>query len=72
MSYIDSETPALVDKDEYDETRVNIVKITNAANAYIDGYLNHCNGFQKLPEATFRRKYKYATLKYFHKELNIS
>ena len=72
LSYIDSQNPALVDQDEYNETRIHIAKITDHANAYLDGYLNHYNGIHVLPQATFRRKYKYTTLQYFHKELNIT
>lgn len=71
LSYIDSQNPALVDKDEYDETRIHISKIADGVNSYLGGYLDHYNGNHVLPAATFKRKYKYATLRYFHKELNI-
>lgn len=43
LSYIDS-TPAIVDSDEFTETRKNINKIAKQANEYLDTYINHCNG----------------------------
>ena len=70
LSYIDS-SPAIVDPDEFTETRKNINKIVKQANAYLDTYINHCNGKKVLPEATFRRKYRYSTLKNFHDILGI-
>lgn len=70
LSYIDPD-PALVDPDEFTETRKNINKIAKQANAYLDTYMDHCNGQKVLPKATFERKYKYSTLKNFHDILGI-
>lgn len=71
LSYINSKTSALIDKDEYTETMIHIRLIAKQANAYVDGYINHCTKKHLLPLKTFQRKYQYSTLKYFHKELGI-
>lgn len=63
---------ALVDDDEYKETVINISRITEEANKYIDDYINHYNGTHILHDREFDRKYKFSTLMYFHNELNIS
>ena len=39
---------------------------------YIHDYVEHINGRILLHIKQFDRKYKYSTLKYFHKELGIS
>ena len=70
LSYID-QSPVIIDKDEFTETRLNIGKIAQQASSYIDTYVNHCNGTKVISKATFLRKYKYSTLKNFHKELGI-
>ena len=62
---------AVVDQDEYNETRKNLQKIATEAVAYIDGYVNHCNGTKVLHPKEFDRKYKYSTLPYFHDLLNL-
>ncbi len=38
---------------------------------YIYDYVEHVNGHVPLHIKQFERKYKYSTLKYFHKELGI-
>lgn len=70
-SYVD-DSPALIDKDEYNETMINIEKIVSSVLKYIDIYINHVNGIEKIHEKEFLRKYKYSTLPYFHKELGIN
>lgn len=57
--------------DEYKETMIHIDQITSQANAYLDGYIDHHAKKKLLPAKTFQRKYKYSTLVYFHKELDI-
>ena len=61
----------VVDQDEYNETRKNIQKIATEAVAYIDGYVNHCNGARVLHPKEFDRRYKYSTLPYFHDLLKL-
>ncbi len=63
---------AVVDRDEYKETRDNIEYIKKDAQEYIDDYVNQINGnLQKYDEKEFQRIYNYSTLQYFHKELGI-
>lgn len=63
---------AVVDRDEYKETRNNIEYIKKDAQAYIDDYVNQISGnLQKYDEKEFQRIYNYSTLQYFHKELGI-
>ena len=63
---------AVVDRDEYIETRDNIEYIKKDAQAYIDDYVNQISGnLQKYDEKEFQRIYNYSTLQYFHKELGI-
>lgn len=63
---------AVVDQDEYNETRDNIEYIKNDAQRYINDYVDHILGkSNKYDEKEFQRIYQYSTLQYFHKELNI-
>ena len=62
---------AVVDVDEYKETRNNINIIVHDVSQYIDDYVNHCMGSVVLHKQDFLRRYRYSTLSYFHKELNI-
>lgn len=65
-------TNAMVDKDEYNETRDNIEHIKNDAQRYIDDYVGHLLGtVNKFDEKEFSRIYQYSTLQYFHNELEI-
>ncbi|MCM1135232.1 MAG: hypothetical protein NC400_06605 [Clostridium sp.] len=69
--YIGSES-AVVDKDEFKETRNHIEYIKNDCQKYIDDYVSCMTG--KSPgydKKEFLRKYQYSTLKYFHRELGI-
>jgi hypothetical protein len=70
-SYIDS-TPAIVDKDEYNETMININQISTEICVYIENYCNHCSGNARMHEQKFNRCYRYTTLKYFHSILGIA
>lgn len=64
---------AIVDKDEYNETRMNIEFIKNDAQKYIDDYVNQILGLDmKYDAKEFVRVYQYSTLQYFHKELGIT
>ena len=66
------QTDAIVDKDEYNETRNNIEYIKNDAQEYVDDYVNYLSGNStKYDKKEFERIYQYSTLQYFHKELEI-
>lgn len=69
-AYIDK-TPALIDKDEFNETMINIDKIVSSALKYVDIYINHVSGIEQIHEKEFIRKYQYSTLSYFHNVLGI-
>lgn len=68
--YIDKK-PALIDKDEFNETMINIDKIVSSALKYVDTYIDHVSDRNRIHEKEFLRKYKYSTLPYFHRELGI-
>lgn len=64
---------AIVDKDEFNETRDSIEYIKNDAQRYIDNYVNHLMGrITKYDKKAFERIYGYSTLQYFHNELGIT
>ena len=61
---------AIIDKDEFNETRDNIEYIKNDAQKYIDHYVDYLLGKPiKYDEKEFKRIYRYSTLQYFHSEL---
>ncbi len=61
---------AVIDKDEFNETRDNIEYIKNDAQKYIDHYVDRLLGkSSKYDEKEFERIYRYSTLQYFHHEL---
>lgn len=64
---------AIIDRDEYKETRENIEYIRNDVQKYIDDYIASISGdtitYDKIK---FNRIYEYSTLPYFHNELGIS
>ena len=63
---------AVVDTDEYKETRENIEYIKNDAQTYIDNYVNYIsNNSTTKDHVKFNRIYGFSTLKYFHSELGI-
>ena len=63
---------AVVDQDEYKETRDNIKYIKKDAQKYIDNYVNQiCGCSKKYSEKEFQRIYQFSTLQYFHAELGI-
>lgn len=64
---------AIVDKDEFNETRENIEYIKNDAQNYIDNYVDSLMGkAAKYDKREFDRVYGYSTLRYFHNELGIT
>lgn len=63
---------AIVDQDEYNETRDNIEYIKSDAQKYIDDYVNGLSGKSaKYDKKEFERIYGYSTLQYFHNELGM-
>ena len=68
--YLD-DSQALVDKDEYNETRTNINRIQQEAQEFVDDYITYMKGNEKISKEEFKRRYQFSTLKYFHKELGI-
>lgn len=69
-NYIDS-TDAIIDKDEFNETMINLEKIKKEALDFVEDYVVHMNGNKKLHKREFERRYGFSPLKYFHKELGI-
>ena len=69
-NYLDS-TDAIVDKDEYNETMINLERIKKDALDYVEEYMECMNGKRKLHKKMFDRKYGFSALQYFHKELGI-
>lgn len=68
--YIDK-VDALVDKDEYNETVINIKRIKREALAFVEDYVKHIKGTAKLSLQEFNRRYSFSSLQYFHNELGI-
>ena len=68
--YVDT-IDALIDKDEYNETMINLEKIKGEALKFVEDYVAHQKGTHLLHPREFVRRYKYSPLKYFHTELGI-
>lgn len=64
---------AIIDKDEFNETRDNIKYIKKDAQQYIDNYVDYVMGrIEKYDKKEFNRIYGYSTLQYFHNELGLT
>ena len=63
--YIDS-VDAIIDKDEFNETMINLERIKQEALLFVEDYVAHMNGTKKLHEKEFARRYGFSTLMYFH------
>lgn len=68
--YIDN-CDALIDQDEYKETRANISRIKREAMDFVEDYVAHMNGTKVLHQKEYERRYGYSPLKYFHRELGV-
>lgn len=68
--YIDS-VDAVIDKDEFKETMVNLKQIKKEALDFVEDYVLHMKGIKMLHEREFERRYGFSSLKYFHRELGI-
>ena len=69
--YLTSEE-LIIDHDEYVETIRNIDQICRGAVQFVQDYIDHITGVKLLLSGEFDRRYHYAPLKYFHKELGIN
>ena len=69
--YIDS-VSAIIDKNEFNETMVNLERIKKEALEFVEDYIFHMNGIKKLHKREFDRRYTFSPLQYFHNELGIS
>ena len=68
--YIDF-TDAIIDKDEFNETMVNLMRIKKEALDFVEDYVEHIKGIKLLHKREFIRRYGFSSLKYFQKELGI-
>ncbi len=68
--FIDTQD-ALIDKDEYNETMVNLEKIKEEALVFVEEYVSHMKGEQLLHPKEFKRRYSFSPLKYFHVEMGV-
>ena len=68
--YIDTQD-ALIDKDEYNETMVNLEKIKSEALMFVEDYVLHIKKQKILHPKEFKRRYSFSPLKYFHAEMGI-
>ncbi len=62
---------AVIDSDEYKETRDNIAYIKKDAQEYILEYIKYIRGTSTKDKQELQRAYQFSTLKYFHNELGI-
>ena len=67
--YLDTDTPAVVDQDEYRETMLNLPRIVREVFAYISDYKKDLNGIEKLHPKEWERRYGKSTLPYFNEFL---
>ena len=70
QEYIDS-VDAIIDKDEFNETMVNLERIKREALEFVEDYVEHIKGIKLLHKREFFRRYSFSPLKYFHNELTI-
>lgn len=68
--YLDNKD-AIIDKDEYNETIRSFETIKEQVLVYVEDYISHIKGENLLEEKEFQRRYRFSTLKYFHKELGL-
>ncbi|MBE6935609.1 MAG: hypothetical protein E7458_03810 [Ruminococcaceae bacterium] len=68
--YLDIQTPAVVDQDEYKEVMQNLPRIVKEAYAYLSDYKDDLRGVRKLHPKEWQRRYAMSTLPYFDQLLN--
>ena len=69
-NYIDNKT-SIIDKDEYNETIINIEHKKSEALDFVEDYIAHVSNKKKLHIKEFNRRYTYSPLKYFYFEMGI-
>ena len=62
--YIDS-VSAIIDKDEFNETMVNLERIKKEALEFVEDYIFHMNGIKKLHKREFDRRYIFSRCFYY-------
>ena len=70
LSLVDNKD-AMIDKDEFKETVKNLEIIKRESLTFLEEYIRHCTGEKLLSKEEYRRRYRFSSLKYFHKELEI-
>jgi hypothetical protein len=70
--YIDSITPAVVDRDEYSEMMRNLSSIAQEVLDYVDVYIGHKSGMTPLHPREYARRYGFSTLPYFDDILGLN
>ena len=63
--YIDS-VDAIIDKDEFNETIINLEKIKKEALKFVEDYILHITGIKIMHICEFNRRYAFSPLRYFH------
>ena len=71
LDYLDSKK-AVVDQDEYKDAIKHMDTIVHDIVCYIEQYVNHTNGTQRLHQREYARKYQFSTLPYFHEMLGLA
>lgn len=69
--YLDFQTTAIVDADEYTDVIANQDKIVKKAINYVNTYIAHVTGEKVLHFREYDRRYRYSTLPYFHDIMGI-
>ena len=62
---------AIIDKDEFKQTIMHLERIKQDALKFVEDYVFHMQGSQKLNDKEFERRYRFSPLKYFHTELGL-
>ena len=62
---------AIIDKDEFKQTIMHLKRIKLDALKFVEDYVFHMQGSQKLNDKEFERRYRFSPLKYFHTELGL-
>jgi hypothetical protein len=70
-SYIDSESKAIVDQDEYNEMMQQLPRIVLESTKYIETYVDYIKGTKTLSKRRFEERYQFSTLPYFHDILGL-
>ena len=63
--YIDS-VDAIIDKDEFNETIINLERIKQEALKFVEEYVLHIAGVKIMHSREFNRRYASSPLRYFH------